>query len=281
MIFFRSLTSQLRSSSCWIGIIFNVTGVPLEIILNLFGPFGKEFCTVYILIRFTLVCDVTLTFLSITAVKYISVFVLKSPTRQESEFWCFFLTISNLFLAFIAQTVNFLLPGRQNVNFHVCLGTDPGKFNKSDHKINYSIILSIGMSIVGNMIVIVRIKLLRKRFMNNLVQPMPKDTQSSPSLQKIIAKPNWVRIRSVAMYFVTFVPIFFIFGLSNSVAPDCLASYPYFMLTRITQHGNPVFANSIGVWTCFGLSKSLRNAFSREVKELLLSIKENCFSLGV
>jgi len=268
------LTRQLRVSSCWIGIIFNVAGVPLEIILNLFGPFGKEFCTVNILIRFTLVCDVALTILSITAVKYITVFILKSPTKQESEFWGFFLTLANLLLASIAQTVHLILPGRQNINFHVCTGTDPGRFNKSGHKINYSIIITICLSIVGNIIVIVRIKLLRKKFLNNIVQPMANNTVALPSLQKIIAKPNWVRIRAILLYIVTFVPIFLVFGTLTSVSPDNLASYPYYMLTRITHHGNPFFANTLGIWTCFVMSKSLRNSFSREVKEKLLSIKE-------
>ena len=258
-----------------------MAGVPLEIILNLFGPFGKGFCTVNILIRFTLVCAVTLTLLSITAVKYISVFILKSPTKQESEFWCFFLTLLNLLLAFIAQTVHFILPGRQNVNFHVCTGTDPGRFNASGHKINYAIILSIGLTIVGKLIVIVRIKLLRIKFLNSSVQPIANNTGALPSLQKIIAKPDWVRIRTIVLYVITFVPLFFVFGTLNSVPPETLASYPYFMITRLTQHGNPFFVNSLGVWTCFVMSKSLRNAFLREVKEKLLSIKENCFSLRV
>ena len=41
----RSLLNKLVASTCWNAIVYNLTAVPMEIILTLFGPFGKGFCT--------------------------------------------------------------------------------------------------------------------------------------------------------------------------------------------------------------------------------------------
>ena len=44
----RSLLNKLVASTCWNAIVYNLTAVPMEIALTLFGPFGNAFCSLQV-----------------------------------------------------------------------------------------------------------------------------------------------------------------------------------------------------------------------------------------
>ena len=130
----RTILNQLVSSLCWVSIIQNCTILPLEIILNLFGPFTLEYCTVFQVYINGLLINTLCLIAFITIVKYVYIFILKNPAGIHSEIWCLLINIFSAGFSFLAQSVYMILPGRQPTIVHICAGIDPNSIQTKDLK---------------------------------------------------------------------------------------------------------------------------------------------------
>ncbi len=79
----RSLINQLVSSICWNILVSNLTCVPLEIFLTLYGPLMDRFCSFYMIFKYSSFFHEALLLSFITVVKYLCIFVLKNPTGDN------------------------------------------------------------------------------------------------------------------------------------------------------------------------------------------------------
>ena len=89
----RTLINQLVSSVCWNAILQNCTILPLEIILNLFGPFSLKYCSFVQVIKNSLYLDMLILITFVTIVKYLYIFVLKNCAGNYTEIWCLLINI--------------------------------------------------------------------------------------------------------------------------------------------------------------------------------------------
>ncbi len=54
-----------------------------------------------------------------------------------------------------------------------------------------------------------------------------------------------------------------------------LASYPYFLLIRVVQHGTGLCYNLTVIGLCISKSKTLKNDLKKELKDFLFNVMEN------
>ena len=132
----RSLVNQFVSSGCWTALIYNVLGQTFEIGLALKGPVSPVFCYLHAMLKIVLGMQYTWQAISISVVKYLYIFVLKNPSGNYDDFWCFFVNILITILATLSQIVFFCLPGKNPYFYYMCTGEDPTSLGKA--KVNYT-----------------------------------------------------------------------------------------------------------------------------------------------
>jgi hypothetical protein len=85
-------------------IVNNLIGINFEIALSIWGPFNKEFCYLQLFTKNVFAIQLVNTLFAMTLVKYVSIFVLKNPTRIDIDFWSFFVNVASLANTLIFQT---------------------------------------------------------------------------------------------------------------------------------------------------------------------------------
>ncbi len=86
-LYFWDLHSQKLLIKCSWNRPQNCTTVPLDILLDLFGPLGTFFCSTFMIMKYSFFVHMIMAMTGITIVKYLSIFVLKNPAGLHCEFW--------------------------------------------------------------------------------------------------------------------------------------------------------------------------------------------------
>jgi hypothetical protein len=76
------------SSSCWVIVAYNVAVQAPEVLITLTGPAHESLCSILMLAKNALAMHFTLLLMAMSVVKYLYVFVLKSPAGIRDDFWC-------------------------------------------------------------------------------------------------------------------------------------------------------------------------------------------------
>ena len=118
----RSLINQLVSSICASGLAYILFTQTLDIMVTAFGPFSFLFCHFRRLVRSSISQQICLMTTAISIVKYVFLFVLKSPPNLNMEFWNTYITLWTLIFSFICQFVYQFLRGRNPINMYISTG---------------------------------------------------------------------------------------------------------------------------------------------------------------
>ena len=184
----RSLINQLVASSCWNGIVHNLLYIPLLIFIDSFGPMSHSFCQFNFLVKNSIIIHIVLMVMFIIFAKYLSIFVLKNPTEVCSDFWCFYLNILSLVLALVSQTAFILFPGNNPMDFNICTGTNPIKFNKDRRKFNFLLHVAAGVCIALFIMVCLRVKIFTRNSVNLLGKPNAEHGWKLPPITEFLEK---------------------------------------------------------------------------------------------
>jgi hypothetical protein len=78
-------------------VAYSCIGQTLQVVLSLFGPSGDWLCRTHVLLKNLSNSQQMNLLLAMTAVKYLSIFVLKNPVGINAEFWNLFIVLLTAF----------------------------------------------------------------------------------------------------------------------------------------------------------------------------------------
>jgi hypothetical protein len=262
----RTLLNQLISSVCWNIVLQNVINVPLEIILTIFGPLGKVFCSCHMILKNGSMFHIYTMFTFMSLIKYLSIFVFKNPTEIHTEFWCFYINMLTVIASVITQAVYLIVPGKNPINYLICIGQDQSFFQHQQHKKNYPMIFVLLICSVWYLFVLTKIKLSKKKILPQTVK-VPKTRTNNWTLPPISVEKNTLaNIGTIALTFTTTIPVSIFYVLLNNVlSPKMLETYPYFMLLHFFHHGFGFVWNLFLLLIFLSKSSIMRNAIHREI----------------
>jgi hypothetical protein len=230
----RTLINQLVSSCCWLLIAFNLFVQIPVVVFSLIGAAPELTCTLTMMVQSVVTVQSNLLMIAISAVKYFYIFIIKSPSGVNDEFWCQLINISTTFFACLSQAVFLLWPGKFPFNYYVCTGTDP-RLIKGTTKVNIFLPLSFFTNIVVYIFVFVKIKIYVSRDPIPTIQTVGS-SKPLPSLLEFILKTSLADLATMAVVIVCITIIQTLFHILNYLSPEKLGTYPYNHLYHIFQH---------------------------------------------
>ena len=248
----RTLINQLVSSLMWCAVFWNVVMQPVTFIRYIIGPIDSIiFCGIETVLRNVLCMHALLLFDSIILVQYLFLFHLKNPTAVQDDFWKFLLNIWIFSACLLLQCVYMILPGKNPINFYMCVGKYPVRFQNIPVKMNISFwFLAMLSGFIHLYVGLFKIKYNQKNKAN-------VDTKSLFNFTSNIVGTFTL----LAFTLVTTI-------LVNSKEPDDLDTFPNYILLYILHHFTTQF-NLIVICITFYTSKALRTKFMMDLKVFL------------
>ena len=267
----RTLINQLVSSICWNIVLQNLITVPLEIMLTIVGPLGDMFCSIHMFLKYGSMFHIYTILTFMTLVKYLSIFVFNNPTGIQNNFWHFFINLIAVIALVITQTAYVIVPGKNPINFYVCIGQDPSIVHHQQFKKNYPMISVLLINIVWYLFVFTKVKIFKKKIPSQTIQGQTSQANIWTILpvNQAVEKNTLANLGTIAMTFTTTIPLSIAYLILNHVSPKMLAVYPNFMILHFFHHGFGFILNLFLLLIFFSQSSSMRNALSREVKSIL------------
>ena len=266
----RTLLNQLVSSICWVSIVQSCTILPLDIIVNLFGPLKLEYCTVYQVYRNSLSLNLLILITFITMVKYVYIFILNNPAGIHSEIWCLFINMFSTGFSFLAQAVFMFLPGRQPKVIYWCAGFNPSSIKTQFEKSNYAFIIMLWFCLISYCFTFTK-----KIFLNNSqakseeLQTQVKFGWTLPPIQHGFDTLTFSNFGTILSCFLSTFPTMYAFVQINATPFDKLTTYPYFLLVHFIMYGAPFLQNFCLTLVFLSSSKTLRRVLFRELLDTI------------
>ena len=185
-------------------------------------------------------------------VSYLFLCHLKNPTAVQDDFWKFFLNIWIFIACLLSQCVYIILPGKNPINFYMCVGKYPVRFQNIPVKMNFSfLILAVLSGFIHVFVGLFKIK-------HNLKNNQTVDTKGLFNFTSNIVGTFTI------LAFTSIIPV-----MVNKMEPDDLDTYPNFLLLYILHHYLTEFNLIVICITYFYASKALRTKFISDFKVFL------------
>jgi hypothetical protein len=269
----RSLINQFASSGCWVTFVFNILIQTTEVMMSFGTANNKYFCFIHLMIKNTLAVQYSSLASSMSIMKYLYIFVLKNPSGQYDDFWCFYINMNKALLITISQFIYQFLPGRNPYHYYLCCGEDPTHLGKT--KINYTLYISI-----LSLLFIYLYVLLKKQFyiskeaFPTLSNTIGNQNQPLPSSIGNIVKTMLATYATLATSVMAVLPLVFVSLILNSTPPNKLSTFPYYDLVQFHSHVCPFIITSFLTLSYYTSNKKLRTAALRKLKEIFLNEAE-------
>jgi hypothetical protein len=265
----RSLVNQFVSSSCWSALIFIFFIQTGEIGIALKGSISSPLCYIHTLIKMTLTIQYSWQAISISVMKYLYIFVLKSPSGQFDDFWCFYINILIAILAILSQIIFLFTPGKNPYFYYMCTGEDPSHLGKT--KINYIFQSSfVILFFVYSFVLLKKILFNSKTVVPTLSYQLTHQNQSLPSTIENVAKTMLASFGTLATTVFAVLPIMYSSLVLNATDTEKLSTFPYYDLIQFHLHVCPSIIASLLVISYYLSHRKLRLAAFREMKELFV-----------
>ena len=244
----RTLINQFISSIMWIGVWWNMIMQPITFYRYMVGPFCSKFlCCLDSILRNGLSMHALMLFDAIIIARCAYMHCLKNPTALQDDYWKMFTNLWISVFWFVTQTVYIITPGKNPINYYMCMGTYPREYQNQPVKANLSMLFvtlfSIGLHLA---IAVVHLK--------------PNNTAEQKSL--FSRATNNIGITSL-MCASLLLPAFI-----NQKEPEELNQYPnYLLLYALHQYLTGTNMMVVTLSYVF-LTQSLRNRFWVELKLL-------------
>jgi len=249
----RTLINQLVSSLMWCGMFWNIVMQPITFIRYIIGPIDSILLCGFDTIMRNVVCmHALLLFDSIILVRYLFLCHLKNPTALQDTFWKVLLNIWILSTCLLLQCVYIILPGKNPINFYMCVGKYPVRFQNVPVKMNFSfLILAVLSGFIHVFVGLFKIKY-------NLKNSQTVDAKSLFTFTSNVV--GNLSLLAVSFIFPTLI---------NMKEPDDLDTYPNYLLLYVLHHYTTEFNLIVICVTYLYQSKILRTKFLTDIKLFL------------
>lgn len=274
----RSLINQLMSSICASCLAYILFVQTLDTMVTAFGPFSLMFCHFRRLIRSSISQQIFLMTTAISIVKYIFLFVLKTPPNIYMEFWTTYITLWTLIFSFMCQFVTQFLPGRDPINIHLCSGSlDKALIDtpvKVDHFSLYMFIVCIAWFIFAAYKIYRYKKETTVQTISLTVHAQQDHYLDLSAALKEIFKNSLVNISVIAMIFTCFVPSLTIPAYLNNLNPEQLNSSPMYQLYHFTEHGVILLLTTSGIIFYYRRNPKMQKTIMAEMRDDFMNWKD-------
>ena len=207
----------------------------------------------------------TLLLLAISVVKYVYVFVVKTPSNLNDEFCMFFINLTIVIVSSLSQFVYQFLPGRNAYNYYLCMGVLPS--NSEAVKFNYCLSFSLILAISVYAFVLIKIKLYEMK------DPIPtvslEVSGGIPSMVSQIFKNSLASLSTIALGLSLLLPLLALLNILNYADSQKLESYPYKYLVNVYQHFQPAVLHAFILIFYFKGQRRMRKTILNELRRLL------------
>jgi hypothetical protein len=194
--------------------------------------------------------------------------VLKSPSGQFDDFWCFYINILIAVLAVLSQIIFLFTPGKNPYFYYMCTGEDPSHLGKT--KINYVFQSSfVILFFVYSFVLLKKILFHSKTVVPTLSLPTHQN-QPLPSTIENVAKTMLASFGTLATTVFAVLPIMFSSLVLNATDTEKLSTFPYYDLIQFHLHVCPTICTGLLVISYYFSHRKLRLAAFREMKDLLV-----------
>ena len=274
----RSLINQLVSSICTSGLAYILFAQTLDIMVTAFGPFSLMFCHFRRLMRSSISQQISLMTTAITVVKYVFLFVLKSPPNSNMEFWNTFIFAWTLIFSFLCQFVFQFLPGRDPINIYLCSGSlekvlieIPAKVN---HFTRYAFIVCVAWFIFA------AYKIHRYKKENHIhtislsIHVQQDHHLDLSAALKDIFKNALVNISMISMIFTFILPALIIPVYLNNLNPEQFNDSPMYQLYHFTDHGMILLVTTSLIIVYYHSNPKMQKTIIAEMRDDCLNWKD-------
>ena len=266
----QTLINNFVVSACWTGIAYNIINQIPEVIVAFGFPLGRLFCTFCLMFNCVLIIHYSSLAGSISIVRYLYIFEYKNPTGRYDEFWCIFVNIVILVIAFVSQFVFQFLPGKNPYYYYVCLGVNPEQDLKA--KVNLLLQINLVVCFFIYLYVAIKIKYFNYKFESNKVSPQLTISSIDTSFQFSTVRHNLKNtlsdFTSLAATLVTLLPIISLAFILNPTSGPQLMTFPYYFFVQFHIHVCPFLFTCSLTLSHFMSNKKLREVTFRELKQL-------------
>jgi hypothetical protein len=212
---------------------------------------------------------------AVTVTKYVYIFVVKNPSYQHDNFWCFFVNLWFLVVGSLVQFTYQFLPGRDQLNIYVCSGHLNLSANDSSVKVNYFSRFYLICAIAWYIFAAVRIRRFKKK---NYVQSISLNMsqQEHTLAQKLgtIFKMSLANFAIIGFALVLIAVSIAVPAYLSNLDPRLINQAPNYQLFHFSDHG--LILVSMFSFTLFFYVKNgtMRKTVLREIRDNLETLKE-------
>ena len=255
----RTLINQLVSGLMWAGVVWNLVMQPLTFIRYLVGFIDSQIiCGLDAILRNSISMFGILLFDWIIIVRYLFLFYLKNPTALQDDFWKLFICLWNVGLCSISQFVYIFSPGKNPMNFYMCVGQYPIEYQNLPVKLNLSLLFISIFSLLIHLVAGIW------NMYNDHWKKSQLTNSDNTNNTSLFTHTSNI-FGTIAMFLFAFInPV-----LINQMEPSKLDLYPNYLLLYFLHHYNTQLTLAIVTGAFLYKSCGMRSKVWKDLKNIL------------
>lgn len=250
----RILINLMISSLSWLAIFYSTFVYSWSVLRFLIGPFKCQImCALDSFLRNFFILQVLLIHTSIVLIRYFCIMWSKNPTALQDDFWQLFINLWTILLTSISQFIYYVLPGKEPINYYICMGEYPYRMEGIGVKINYSQVFIFLICLVTHFYVEISIRTLRKNIYKEKLG-------NTPVLYSYVS--NGMSLLFIFLFF-------YALKILNSMNSKEMDTYPNYLYFYSILFYTPVLVIFIVTLSLFYKKQLLRKKVKTELETFL------------
>ena len=185
------------------------------------GPFPEWICSIQLFVKNGIFIQQMLLMTATILTRYVFIFWLKNPIAFNDDFWSVFFNIWIFGFSAITEFVSSRLPGKDQIYFNICTGTDPtvGANQTSDRKGFHLTVISLVM-VLSHLLVALKIFLYKRKAVNDV---------NPNGANNFFAKTTLTDLTTNVVPVLASSVVIFLIWMLNTIPPMELNLYPNYL----------------------------------------------------
>jgi hypothetical protein len=263
----RTIINKLLSSALFTCIEFVIFVQLPDIARYVFGPLPKFVCLFQFIMKNATSLQILLFFDGIIVARYFYIFYLKNPAGFQDEFWNRFISIWVFAFSSISQAAFVYLPGRQPLNYYICVGKITDLEMMAPLKINSIMGLSGVLTFFAHVVIGIKIHKFKRK-----VAPILKNTSFKErryDFLRSIENQSLTDLTTTACNIIASFTTFILLGKQYIIKPTDVNVYPNYIYIYLLHLVTPLLSIITLCVLYYARNAAMRKTMLREAKAFL------------